>query len=201
MRMRVKLLVWGGLVLVWAGALVLGWGNVESGTADPLLTLGSARDLVPPAHPDIPDSTYYVTTGHLLVLVAVTAAAVLLPLAGGRLRILAGLVTLAAGGWLAYVTYTGETVDGGWSPLAVYVAAGVLALVGVLYLAGRPGPVGVGAGLLALAGAAWNTNAAVQLLLPHGRPGLGSIALTLGFLLVAAGAFTTLGERPRRRRR
>ena len=40
MRMRVKLLVWGGLVLVWAGALVLGWGNVESGTADPLLTLG-----------------------------------------------------------------------------------------------------------------------------------------------------------------
>src|SRR5690625_5801568 len=87
MRMRVKLLVWGGLVLVWAGALVLGWGNVESGTADPLLTLGSARDLVPPAHPDIPDSTYYVTTEHLLVLVAVTAAAVLLPLAGGRLRI------------------------------------------------------------------------------------------------------------------
>src|SRR5690625_6792909 len=81
MRMRVKLLVWGGLVLVWAGALVLGWGNVESGTADPLLTLGSARDLVPPAHPDIPDSTYYVATGHLLVLVAVTAAAVLLPLA------------------------------------------------------------------------------------------------------------------------
>ncbi len=201
MRMRVKLLVWGGLVLVWAGALVLGWGNVESGTAGPLLTLGSARDLIPPADPDIPDSTYYVTTGHLLTLVAVTAVTVLLPLAGGRLRFVAGLVTLAAGGWLAYVTYTGETVDGGWSPLAVYVAAGVLALVAVLYLVGRPGPVGLGAALVALAAAAWNTNAAVELLLPHGRPGLGSIALTIGFLLVAAGSFAALGERPRRRRR
>lgn len=197
--MRVKLLVWGGLVLVWAGALVLGWGNVESGTADPLLSLGSARDLIPEANPDIPDSQYYLATGHLLVLVAVTAAAVLLPLAGGRLRFLAGLLTLAAGGWLAYVTSTAESVDGGWSPTATYVTAGVLALVAVLYLAGQPAPVGVGAGLLALAGAAWNTNAAVELLLPHGRPGLGSIALTLGFLAVAGGCFAVLGERPRRR--
>lgn len=200
MRMRVKLLVWGGLVLAWAGALVLGWGNTESETAGSLLTLGSPRDLIPPAHPDIPDSTYYVTTGHLLALVAVTAAAVLLPLAGGRLRIVAGLVTLAAAGWLAYVTYTGQSSDGGWSPFAVYVAAVVLAVVAVLYLVGRPGPVGIGAGLLALAAAAWNTNAAVELVLPHGRPGLGSIALTVGYLLVAGGAFTVLGERPRRRR-
>lgn len=200
MRMHVKLLIWGGLVLVWAGALVLGWGNVESETADPLLTLRSARDLIPPAHPDIPDSTFYVTTGHLHALLAVTAAAVLLPLAAGRLRFLAGLFTLAAAGWLAYVTYTGEGLDGGWSPVAVYVAAGVLAVVAVLYLVGRPGPVGIGAGLLALAAAAWNTNAAVELVLPHGRPGLGSIALTVGYLLVAGGAFTVLGERPRRRR-
>ncbi|HIZ35651.1 MAG TPA: hypothetical protein H9815_07720 [Candidatus Ruania gallistercoris] len=200
MRMRVKLLVWGGLVLVWAGALVLGWGNVESETANPLLSLGSAQDLIPEADPDIPDSQYYLATGHLLVLVAVTAAAVLLPLAGGRLRIVAGLLTLAAGGWLGYVTYTGETADGGWSPTATYVTAGVLVLVAVLYLAGRPGPVAVGAGLVGLAGAAWNTNAAVELLLPHGRPGLGSIALTVGFLVVAAGCFAALGERPRRRR-
>ena len=70
----------------------------------------------------------------------------------------------------------------------------------MLYLAGRPGPVAVGAGLVGLAGAAWNTNAAVELLLPHGRPGLGSIALTVGFLVVAAGCFAALGERPRRRR-
>lgn len=199
MHTRVKLLIWVGLLLVWTAALVLGWGNVESETADPLLSVGSARDLIPEANPDIPDSSYYLATGHLLVLVAVTAAAVLLPLAGSRLRILAGLLTLAAGGWLAYVTYTGETADGGWSPIAAYVAAGVLALVAVLYLAGRPGPVGVGAGLLALAGAAWNTNAAVELLLPHGRPGLGSIALTVGFLAVAGGCFAVLGERPRRR--
>lgn len=200
MRTRVKLLIWGGLLLVWTAALVLGWGNVESETADPLLSVGSARDLIPEANPDIPDSTYYLATGHLLVLVAVTAAAVLLPLAGGRLRFLAGLLTLAASGWLAYVTYTGETADGGWSPTAGYVATGVLALVAVLYLAGRPGPVGVSAGLLALAGAAWNTNAFVELLMPHGRPGLGSIALTIGFLLVAGGCFAVLGERSRRRR-
>lgn len=199
MRMRVKLLIWGGLVLMWAGALVLGWGNVESDTADPLLSLGSAQDLVPEANPNIPDSGYYVATGHLLALVAVTAAAVLLPVAGSRLRIPAGLLTLAAAGWLGYLTYSGQIADGGWSPTAGYVTTAVLALIAVLYLAGRPGPVGVGAGLLALAGAAWNTNAAVELLLPHGRPGLGSIALTLGFLAVAGGCFAVLGERPRRR--
>lgn len=197
MRMRVALLIWIGLALVWAGALVLGWGNVESETAEPLLRIGSASDLIPPTDPNIPDSGYYVNAGHLLVLVAVTAAAVLLPLAAGRPRFVAGLVTLAAGGWLAYVTYQGT--DGGWSPTAGYVAAGVLALVAVLYLAGRPGPVGLGAGLLALAGAAWNTNAAVELLLPHGRPGLGAIALTLGYLLVAGGSFAAMGLRPRRR--
>ncbi|SEE60508.1 hypothetical protein SAMN04488554_2114, partial [Ruania alba] len=33
MRMRILLLVWGGLMLTWLGAAVFGWGNVETGSS------------------------------------------------------------------------------------------------------------------------------------------------------------------------
>lgn len=195
MRMRVVLLVWPGLVLAWLGGLVFGWGNVESGTADSLVQLSSGSDLIPPADPVFGEPLGYVTSGHLLALTAVTAAAVLLPLAGGRLRHLAGIISLAAGAALAYVTYSGNVAGTSWSPTVTYIVAGALAVAALCYFTGRPGPVGILAGVLALAAAVWNTNAAVQLLLPEGRPGLGAIALTVGFLLVAAGAFTATGQR------
>lgn len=195
--MRVVLPVWLGLALAWVGALVFGWGNVETGTADSLVHLSSGRDLIPPAAPVFGEPVGYVASGHLLALTAVTAAAVLLPLASGRLRHLAGLVSLAAGAGLAYLTYAGDTAGTGWSPAVTYVVAGALVVAALCYFADRPGPVGVLAGVLAVAAAVWNTNAAVQLLLPDGRPGLGAIALTVGFLLTAAGAFTTIGRRRR----
>lgn len=198
--MRVVLLVWPGLVLAWIGALVFGWGNTESGTADSLVHLSSGEDLIPAPDPVFGEPLAYVSAGHLLALTAVTAAAVLLPLASGQLRYLAGVISLAAGAALAYFTYTGDVPATGWAPAVTYIVAGVLAVIAVCYFAGRPGPVGVLAGVLALAAAVWNTNAAVQLLLPDGRPGLGAIALTVGFLLAAAGAFATVGLRPRHHR-
>lgn len=201
MRIRVVLLVWPGLALAWVGALVFGWGNTETGTSDSLVQLSSGSDLIPEADPVFGEPLAYVASGHLLALTAVTAAAVLLPLATGWLRHLAGIISLAAGAALAYFTYTGEVPDTGWAPVVTYAVAGLLAVAALCYFFGRPGPVGILAGVLALAAAVWNTNAAVQLLLPDGRPGLGAIAVTVGFLLTAGGAFAAIGRRRRRRYR
>ncbi|WP_159621666.1 hypothetical protein [Ruania rhizosphaerae] len=193
MKMRVLLLVWGGLVLVWAGAAVFGWGNVESGSADPLVQIRSVGDLVPQDLQAQVSPEYYLGEGHLLVLIAVTALSVLLPLRAKLLRVVAGLAYLAAGGYLGYSAWSGNP-PAEVGTVAGYAVAGALVLAGLFFFADRRSAVGVVAGVAALAGAVWNTHAVVEVALPD-RPGLGAICLTIGYLAVAAGAFSTLGER------
>ncbi|UFU02615.1 hypothetical protein LQF12_14150 [Ruania suaedae] len=191
--MRVLVLVWGGLVLAWAGAAVFGWGNAETGSAEPLLQIRGVGDLVPQDLQAQVSPEYYLGEGHLLVLIAVSALSVLLPLRAKALRVVAGLAYLGAGGYLGYTAWSGNPPAEVGTEVGYGVAA-ALVLAGILFFADRRGAVGVVAGLAALAGAVWNTHAVVQVALPD-RPGLGAICLTIGFVLVAAGAFATLGER------
>ncbi|UFU05954.1 hypothetical protein [Ruania halotolerans] len=201
MRMRVLLLVWSGLMLTWLGAAVFGWGNAETGSAQPLVQIRSASDLVPAQIEAQATPEYYLGEGHLLVLIAVTALSVLLPLRAKPLRIVAGLAYLAVGGYLGYTAWSGDP-PAEVGTMVGYVVAGALVLAGLFFFADQRGAVGIVAGVAALAGAAWNTHAVVAVALPDdGRPGLGAVCLTLGYVLVAAGSFAALGDHGRRSNR
>jgi hypothetical protein len=223
MTLLALLLIWPGLALLWLGVVVLPWGR-ES--VDDVSTLADIGDLLSRL-PDVvgspfPDPLLYLQFGFVFPLVLTTLFAVGLPARSRPVRAVTGIAYLAA----AAVTTASAT--GAWSGLDQHLALGpawtrtgllVLAagmlLTALAVFADKVWPVAGLVGLLALVGAIWTAHvvitlwrdgggpAGVDLATGVGLPGLGSIAVIVGYLLVSGGAFVVFSRRrravPRRR--
>lgn len=191
MRLKATLLIWGGLVLCWLGVGVFPWGRSDYEGVT-LADIGNvARQVTNGAA--FPDPLVYLAFGFMFPLVATTVLAIFLPARAKALRIIVGIVYLLAGLGAAYGASQTQFTDPSEAWLRTYFfgAAALLIAAGALFLANRVWPFAALVGLLALAGAVWNTHVVITLMQDAGgTPGIGAIAVTVGYLLAAAGAFT-----------